>query len=169
MALAFTKTDGDLRAVMETMFRSPEFFSEGAWDARIKSPLEMAAGTLRALSGEMTDAFTLVQKIADMGEALYAKLEPTGYPDIAETWLGAAALTARLNFAASLVSGQLPGVAVDVSRWKGMDSATIARALLGREASRQTLDAISAGLEGKDPSPAVIASLILASPDFERR
>ena len=169
MALTFTKTDGDLRAVMETMFHSPEFFSEGAWQARIKSPLEMAAGTIRALGGDVTDAFTLVQKIADMGEALYAKLEPTGYPDVAETWLSAAALTARLNFAASLVSGQLPGIAVDASRWKGMDNAAIARALLGHEASKQTLDAIGGGLEGKDPSPAVIASLVLGSPDFERR
>ncbi len=169
MALTFTKTDGDLRAVMETMFRSPEFFSEGAWQARIKSPLEMAAGTIRALGGDVTDAFTLVQKIADMGEALYAKLEPTGYPDVAETWLSAAALTARLNFAASLVSGQLPGVAVDASRWKDMDNAAIARALLGHEASKQTLEAIAGGLEGKDPSPAVIASLVLGSPDFERR
>jgi uncharacterized protein (DUF1800 family) len=169
MALTFTKTDGDLRAVMETMFRSPEFFSEGAWQARIKSPLEMAAGTIRALGGEVTDAWTVVQKISDMGQALYAKLEPTGYPDVAETWLSAAALTARLNFAASLVSGQVPGVQVDASRWKGMDNAAIARVLLGHEASKQTLDAIAGGLEGKDPSPAVIASLVLGSPDFERR
>jgi len=169
MALTFTKTDGDLRAVMETMFRSPEFFSEGAWEARIKSPLEMAAGTIRALGGEVTDAWTLVQKVTDMGQALYAKLEPTGYPDVAETWLSAAALTARLNFAASLVSGKIPGVEVDASRWKGMDNAAIARALLGHEASKQTLDAIEGGLAGKDPSPVVIASLVLASPDFERR
>ena len=90
MALTFTKTDGDLRAVMETMFRSPEFFSEGAWEARIKSPLDMAAGTIRAIGGEVTDAWTLVQKIADMGEALYGKTEPNGYPDVAETWLSAA-------------------------------------------------------------------------------
>ena len=169
MALTFTKTDGDLRAVMETMFRSPEFFSEGAWESRIKSPLEMAAGTIRALGGEVTDAYSVVQKIADMGQALYAKLEPTGYPDVAETWLSAAALTARLNFGASLASGQIPGVAVDASRWKGMDNAAIARALLGHEASKQTLDAIAGGLEGKDPSPAVIAALVLGSPDFERR
>ena len=73
MAQTFMKTDGDLRAVMETMFRSPEFFSEGAWEARVKSPLEMAASTIRAMGGEVTDAWSLVQKIADMGEALYAK------------------------------------------------------------------------------------------------
>ena len=53
MAQTFLKTDGDLRAVMETMFRSPEFFSEGAWEAKIKSPLEMVASTVRALGGEV--------------------------------------------------------------------------------------------------------------------
>jgi uncharacterized protein (DUF1800 family) len=169
MALTFTKTDGDLRAVMETMFRSPEFFSEGAWEARIKSPLDMAAGTIRAMAGEVTDAWTLVQKISDMGEALYAKTEPTGYPDVTETWLSTAGIMVRMNFAASIASGQVPGVKVDASRWKGMDNAAIARALLGREASKQTLDAIGTGLEGKDASPAVIASLVLGSPDFERR
>jgi uncharacterized protein (DUF1800 family) len=169
MARTFTKTDGDLRAVMETMLRSPEFFSEGAWEVRMKSPLEMAAGTIRATGGEVTDASNLVQKISDMGEALYGKTEPNGYPDAAETWLSAAGIMARMNFAASIASGQMPGVEVDASHWKGMDSAAIARALLGRPASKQTLDAIGTGLEGKNPSPAVIASLVLGSPDFERR
>jgi uncharacterized protein (DUF1800 family) len=169
MAETFLKTGGDLRAVMETMFRSPEFFSEGAWQARVKSPLEMAASTLRAMGAEMTDAWTAVQKIADMGEALYAKIEPTGYPDVAETWLGAASAIARMNFGAAAAAGDLPGVSVDMMRWQGMDNASIAKALLGREASRQTLDAISTGLEGKNASPAVVASLVLGSPDFERK
>jgi len=76
---------------------------------------------------------------------------------------------ARINFAGAIASGQFPGVEVDTSRWKDMEDAAIARALLGREASKQTMDAISAGLQGKDPSPAVIAGLVLGSPDFERR
>jgi uncharacterized protein (DUF1800 family) len=169
MAQTFLKTDGDLRAVMETMFRSPEFFSEGAWQARVKSPLEMAASAIRALGGDVTDAWTAVQKVADMGQALYAKLEPTGYPDVAETWLGATAVIARMNFGAAAASGELPGVSVDTSRWQGMDNASIAKALLGRDASPQTLDAIAAGLQGRNASPAVVASLVLGSPDFERR
>src|SRR5207237_9616735 len=41
MATTFTRTDGDLRAVLRTMFSSPEFLSEGAWHAKLKSPLEM--------------------------------------------------------------------------------------------------------------------------------
>jgi len=169
MAQTFMKTDGDLRAVMETMFRSPEFLSEGAWEARVKSPLEMAASTIRATGGDLTDAWPIVQKISDMGEALYAKTEPSGYPDVAETWLGATAAIARMNFGASVASGDLPGVSVDASRWRGLDNASLAKALLGHDASKQTLDAIATGLEGKNASPAVVASLVLGSPDFERR
>jgi uncharacterized protein (DUF1800 family) len=169
MAQTFLKSNGDLRAVMETMFRSPEFFSEGAWTARVKSPLEMAASTIRALGGEMTDAWPTVQKIGEMGQALYAKMEPTGYPDVAETWLGATAVIARMNFGAAVASGEVPGVSVNTSRWQAMDNASVAKALLGHDPSKQTLDALAAGLEGKNPSPAVVASLVLGSPDFERR
>jgi uncharacterized protein (DUF1800 family) len=169
MAQTFTSTDGDLRAVLETMFKSPEFFSEGAWDARIKSPLEMVASTVRAMGGEVTDAWTLVQKIAEMGEPLYSKLEPNGYPDTGEAWLSTAGIMARINFPTALASGQVPGVRPDASRWKGMDASAIARDLLGHDPSAQTLNAIETGLQGKDPAPSLIASLILSSPDFERR
>jgi hypothetical protein len=104
-----------------------------------------------------------------MGQALYAKVEPTGYPDVAETWLGATAVIARMNFGAAIAFGEVPGVSVDMSRWQGMDDASIAMALLGYEPSKQMLDAIATGLEGKSASPAVVASLVLGSPDFERR
>ncbi len=57
MAQTFMKTDGDLRAVMQTMFTSPEFFSEGAWQAKVKSPLEMVVSAVRAFNGETTDTF----------------------------------------------------------------------------------------------------------------
>jgi uncharacterized protein (DUF1800 family) len=169
MAQTFTGTDGDLRAVLETMFKSTEFFSEGAWEARIKSPLEMVVSTVRAMGGEVTDAWTLVQKIAEMGEPLYSKLEPTGYPDTGETWLSTAGIMARINFPTALASGQVPGVSPDASRWKGMDASAIARDLLGHDPSAQPLNAIVTGLQGKDPAPSLIASLILSSPDFERR
>jgi len=135
----------------------------------VKSPLEMAASTIRAMGGTMTDAWSTVQRLADMGQTLYAKIEPTGYPDVAESWLGATAVIARMNFAAAVASGELPGVTVDPSRWQGLDHASIAKSLLGHDASQQTLDALAAGLEGKNPSPAVVASLVLGSPDFERR
>ena len=50
-----------------------------------------------------------------------------------------------------------------------MDNAAIARALLGRDASPQTLDAIGDGSRGQGSVAALVASLVLGSPDFERR
>jgi uncharacterized protein (DUF1800 family) len=169
MAQTFTRTDGDLRAVLETMFKSPEFFSEGAWEAKIKSPLEMVVSTVRAMGGEVNDTYALVQKIAEMGEPLYGKLEPNGYPDTGDAWLSAAGIMARMNFPAALANGQVPGVSLDSSRWKGMNGPAVARDLLGHDASAQTLQAIETGVQGTDPAPSYIASLILSSPDFERR
>ena len=169
MARRFTKTDGNLRAVLETMFTSREFFSEGAWQSKIKSPLEMVVSAARVLDANTIDSFTLAQKVAEMGEPLYAKEAPTGYKDSAEAWLSTANVMARINFASALANGQLAGVKVDGSRFAGKDAAAIARELLSRNPSEQTLAVIEKGLQGRQPTPALIASLVIGSPEFQRR
>jgi uncharacterized protein (DUF1800 family) len=169
MARTFTQTDGDLRALLNTMFNSPEFFSEGAWQAKVKSPLETVVGAVRAIHGEVTDTFSLVQKIADMGQPLYGKVEPNGYPNTGDTWLSTAGIMGRVSFAASLASGLVPGVKTESSRWEGKGQSAIERDLLGHDASPQTVTALETGLQGKDPTPRFIASLVLSSPDFQRR
>src|SRR5437899_2141403 len=116
MAQTFTKTDGDLRAVLETLFTSPEFLSEGAWQAKVKSPFEMVVSAVRAVGGEASDTNMLVQKIADLGEPLYNKLEPNGYPNTGDSWLSATGIMGRMNFSAALASGLVPGVTLDPSR-----------------------------------------------------
>jgi len=169
MAQTFAKTDGDLRAVMETMFASPEFLSEGAWQAKVKSPFEMVISAVRALGGEASDAYALVQKVSDLEEPLYNKLEPNGYPNTGDAWLSATGVMGRMNFSSALASGLIPGVRLDPERLTGKDSSAIARDLLGREASPQTMAAIAKGLEGREQTPPFIASLVLGSPDFQRR
>jgi uncharacterized protein (DUF1800 family) len=169
MAKTFVKTDGDLRAVMETMLASREFFSEGAWEAKMKTPLEMVVSAVRATDGNTTDSFTLVQKVSEMGEPLYGKLEPTGYKDAAEMWLSTANVMARIGFANALAEGQVPGVKVDTARFGGKEAAAIAHDLLNRDASPQTLAAIGKGLEGKEASPAQVMGLVMSSPEFQRR
>ncbi len=169
MARTFIKTDGDLRAVLQAMFTSREFFSEGAWQAKVKSPLEMVVSAARALDANVTGAFTLVQKVADMGEPLYAKEAPSGYKDTAEAWLSTANVIARAGFAEALVNNRLPGVKAGVSRFEGKDAAAIARELLNRDVSAETMAAIETGLKSIQASPAVIAGLVISSPEFERR
>jgi uncharacterized protein (DUF1800 family) len=169
MTASFTKSDGDLRAVLETMFASPEFLSEAAWQAKIKSPLEMVVSAVRALNAEATDTFPLSQRIAELGQPLYAKVEPTGYPNTGESWTSAGAVLGRINFATALTAGQIPGVKPDVSRFNFKPPAIVAAELLGIGPTSATLDAIEKGIEGKEVTPSMLAAVVLGSPEFQKR
>jgi uncharacterized protein (DUF1800 family) len=104
-----------------------------------------------------------------MGEPLYSKESPNGYKDTSDAWLSTANVMARIDFARSLANGQVAGVPVDLSRFAGKDAAAIGRELLQRDPSGPMLAAISQGMQGKSPDAALIATLILSSPEFQRR
>jgi uncharacterized protein (DUF1800 family) len=113
MAQTFQKTDGDIRAVLQTMIDSKEFWSEGAWRSKMKSPLEMVASAVRAVNGNVDFASALTNQVAQLGEPLYRKIEPTGYSNSSQEWLNSAGLVARMNFALQLTGNKVPGVKVD--------------------------------------------------------
>ena len=115
MAQTFLKTDGDLRAVMRTMLESKEFWSVGAYRSKMKSPLELVASAVRAGNGDVDYARTLADLVAQMGEPLYRKLEPTGYSNSGKEWLNSAGLVARMNFALNLADNKVPGVKVEAT------------------------------------------------------
>jgi uncharacterized protein (DUF1800 family) len=129
----------------------------------------MVVSAIRASGAEVTDTYALAQRIGDLGEPLYGKQDPNGYSDTGEAWLSTSSLFGRINFAASLMSGQIAGIKVDGARLDGKDAATIARELIGAGASPQTREAIEKGLEGKEPTARFIAGLVMGSPDFQKR
>jgi len=110
MADTFLKKDGDIRAVLETMFESPEFWSRGAYRSKMKSPLEMVASSLRAVNADVDFTFGLTNQLNQLGEPLYKKAEPTGYSNSSQDWLNSAGLLARMNFSVALANNKLPGV-----------------------------------------------------------
>ena len=112
MAATFLKKDGDLRAVLKTMFDSPEFWSRGAYRTKIKSPLEMVASSLRNLDADVDFVYGINNQLKDLGQPLYRKAEPTGYPNSSQEWLNSAGLLARMNFAVALANNKVPGVKV---------------------------------------------------------
>ena len=168
MAAAFTRTDGDLRAVLETMLTSPEFFSDGAWQAKLKSPLELVLSAVRALDAEVTDAAALSQRIAELGQPLYGKQEPTGYSDRSDAWANTAGFLGRINFANALANGQIEGLSVDPARLP-RNPAAAAEQLLGSTPPRATLALLEKGLPAGEATPAHLAAVLMASPDFQRR
>jgi uncharacterized protein (DUF1800 family) len=168
MAATFTATDGDLRAVVETMLTSREFLSEGAWQAKLKSPLEMVLSAVRVLGGDVTDPMTLAQRIAELGQPLYGKAEPTGYSTTSDAWSNSAGFLGRINFAGALAAGRIEGVKVDLAHLPTNKDAA-ARQLLGAAVSPATLKLLETRDAGQALSPASIAAVVLASPDFQRR
>jgi uncharacterized protein (DUF1800 family) len=163
MAKTFRESDGDIRAVLSTLFASPEFFSQGAYRAKVKTPFEMIVSAVRTTGAQVDDAGLLVSQAAALGQPLYRKQEPTGYSNVGEDWMNSAALLARMNFALRLAQNQMEGVKVNLETFSAVP-ATAARQLLFADAAQQTLDAI-----GSEQNPGLIAGMLLGSPDFQRR
>ncbi len=169
MAQAFLATDGDTREVMNAMLNSKEFWSQGAYRAKVKTPFEMVVSSVRALDATVTDAWALANQVGNLGEPLYRKQEPTGYSNLNSEWVSSAALLNRMNFALQLAKNGVAGVKVDVRRF-GNNPETVAKTLMFRSASPQTRAAINKALEDrKQKTPALVAGLVLGSPDFQRR
>jgi uncharacterized protein (DUF1800 family) len=188
LAKTFTETQGDIRAVMETMLDSKEFLSAGAFRAKMKTPFEMIVSAVRATGAEVNYAAPLANQIAQLGEPLYRKLEPTGYPSANAEWTNSASLLGRMNFALQLAQNRVPGVKVDTAQFgekladkparkhepKVATAGTVAQGILFGPPSPQTLDAIQKALAlqaGKKggPTPAMVAGLVIGSPEFQRR
>jgi uncharacterized protein (DUF1800 family) len=164
VASTFSRTDGNLRAVMETLLLSGEFLSEGAWRAKVKSPYEMVTSSLRALNADLADTVPLAQRIADLGQPLYGKSEPTGYPNASGAWASSAGLLGRINLAAALTAGRVPGVSID-PRPFAEDPEKIATAVFGHPAS----SGIKTPAGSAAQAPQSRAAVLIASPDFQRR
>ena len=168
MTKTFQDTGGDVRAVMTTMLDSPEFFSQGAYRAKVKTPLELVASAVRAANAQVDFAIPMAMQIAQLGQPLYRKIEPTGYSGANSEWVNSAALLARMNFALALASNRLPGSKVDTNAFSS-NAASVARQVLFHDPSQQTLDSIEKALAQRQPTPELLAGLVLGSPDFQRR
>ena len=170
MAKTFRASGGDLREVLQTMLAGGEFWSEGAYQAKMKSPLEMVASAVRALDADVTSALPLAFQVGQLGQPLYRKEEPTGYPNTGQEWVSSASLLGRMNFAQALAANRVPGVHVDAAKLAAPDR--LSRALLFASPSEQTRAATAKALadhaSGGDQR-ALIAGLTLGSPEFQRR
>ena len=169
MAATFSKTGGDLRAVMETLLLSREFMSEGAWQAKVKTPFELVTSALRALDADVSDTTALAFRLSEMGMPLYARIDPKGYPNTADAWSGSAGLLARINFANALTTGLIAGVKADASAIASQGVRKALMDLTGYEPAADTVAAIEQGASGEKPNPNIVAGAIIASPDFQKR
>jgi len=106
VAARFRETDGDLREVVRAVITSPEFFAAEARRAKMKTPLEFVTSAVRASGRDVTDATPLLNALRQLGMAPYMCQPPTGYDDVAETWITAGALVTRMNVAQQIAGAQ---------------------------------------------------------------
>jgi uncharacterized protein (DUF1800 family) len=109
-AKRFQQSDGNLREVVRTIIRSPEFFAPGVRLAKVKTPFEFVASALRATGADVRTGHAITRTLGEMGMPLYMCQPPTGYDDTADTWVSSGALVTRINFAVALTRGQLRGI-----------------------------------------------------------
>ena len=160
-AEAFRQSDGDIRTVVRTIVDSPEFFSPEFYQAKVKKPLEFAASALRATNAETRVTPQLLRYLGRMGEPLFLAQPPTGYPDIASSWISPDMLLTRMNFAADLVNNRLDGARVRPENLQ--DTQALVRLIAPDSLSPATRTALAE--TGAREAPA----LLLAAPEFQRR
>ena len=112
MAKTFLSSGGDISEVLKTLFHSPEFWAPDAYRAKVKTPLEYVVSAARASNANIDNMQPLTNALRDMGMPLYGAVPPTGYKWDASDWVSTGALVARMNFALTLTSNKLPGIAI---------------------------------------------------------
>jgi uncharacterized protein (DUF1800 family) len=103
LAKTFSRTGGDISAVMRTLIESPDF-----WESRntlFKTPMDFACSSLAAagvMGGEANRNQNYRQTngfLSQAGQPLNGWQTPDGYKTDATTWLAPEALTRRADFA----------------------------------------------------------------------
>jgi uncharacterized protein (DUF1800 family) len=108
MAQAWLASQGDIRAVLKTMFASAEFMDSAVAGAKFKTPYQFVVSAARASAAPLANVGPLMNAMSQLGMPLYGCQTPDGYKNTQDAWLNPDALTRRIAFATSLAQGRLP-------------------------------------------------------------
>ncbi len=105
MAETFTRTDGDIAAVLRAMFASPEFAQSLAH--KFRDPLHYVLGAVRLAYEDrpILNAQPIMNWLNRLGEPLYAHETPDGYPLTQDAWASPGQMTTRFEIARVIGSG----------------------------------------------------------------
>ena len=175
---AWKQSNGDIRAVLRAIFRSPDFWAPENVRTKIKTPLEFVVSAARAVGGEPDTTPRLAQVVARLGEPLYLHVAPDGYPEREDAWVNSGALLDRMNAAVALAAGRLPGVTVsldsivpatpDAERLIAQADAAVLSGTMSENTKaviRRQLSDISDPLQAR----ALAIGLAIGGPEFQRQ
>ena len=105
VAKLIAKNDFNLKPVISTLLRSNVFYSDRAYRALVKSPVEFVIGTYKAFGAKEVDE-RAQRALTQMGQILFYPPNVAGWPGGAN-WLTSQTVIARENFLASLVNSPM--------------------------------------------------------------
>ena len=102
MSATFQRSDGDIAAVLTTMFESPEFAA--SLGRKFRDPVHYAVASVRLAYGArvVANVDPMIGWINRMGETLYAHETPDGYPLTQDAWASAGQMTTRFEIARAI-------------------------------------------------------------------
>lgn len=176
-AATFTRSNGDLKAMLSTILHSDDF---RAAPPKLKRPLNYVAGALRQLNAETDGGEPLLHFLRTMGQPLFQWPTPDGFPDYTAAWNGS--LVARWQFALALALGSIKGTHVDfqsLARTSGVEGTKtldvafdrFAILLRGAPLPRADVDALL-NLFGRhldDEGLQVAMAVLMAAPQYHWR
>ncbi|HEY5061019.1 MAG TPA: DUF1800 domain-containing protein [Gemmatimonadaceae bacterium] len=181
----FTATDGDIGQTLRCIVTSPEFFSRAAFHAKVKTPFELVASSMRMFGAPPDTTAQAARVVAQLGQPIYGRLTPDGWPDRGDAWMNTGAILNRINFGLRLAAGQFPGVRL--ATWPpmlrlrqlppGAQVDGVVDAVFGGSVSAETRAILSSGenpmlAETKRVAPGGLAGTIglaLGAPEFQRK
>ena len=152
-AKKFSSTDGDIRETLRCVITSKEFLSREAYRVKVKTPFEVVASALRAVNGQPDYTPRTAQVVARLGQPIFGRQTPDGWPDRGDAWMNTGAILNRINFGLSVAAGQLPTARLE--NWPLYDSLkalpraqqvdAVVKAMLGGQVSTETREVLMSG------------------------
>ena len=172
-AAAFTKTDGNITAVLKTLFARAEFRDPAAFGTRFKTPLRYVVSSVRATGATVRNFRPVYGMMMQLGQPLYGCQTPDGYKCTKSAWLNPEAMTRRVTYAVALAAGRLPLSQIPETNGPPQRPG---KPVPGNEppADANALIATLGGISNKtkavvtNAAPELRAALVLGSPDFMR-
>lgn len=163
VAGAFTRTRGDVKAMLRVVFGSEAFAASRG--QLLKRPLKFMVSAMRALAADTQAEKAVLEPLQRMAQGLFQYPTPDGYPDEELPWMGT--LMWRWNFGLALAAGKQGGVRVDLGTLRrAMGGEAGARGWFRYLVGRVPTEAELAAVTGE--SDAQTVGLVLASPAFQR-
>src|SRR5208282_3222676 len=105
MAQTFLHTDGDIAAVLRTMFLAREF--NAALGGKFKDPMRFVVSAVRfAYDGrDFTNTRPMVSWLNGLGELPFGRPTPDGYPLTELNWASSGQMSRRFEIARQISSG----------------------------------------------------------------